>query len=518
MTKPRSPHLLLLAAGIFAAFPLWCARYLPFTDLAEHEAVSAALVHRSDAAWKIDEYYTFAFDKTPYWLYDAIGAVLTRVFGDAILAHRILLTVVCVGLPFAVAAFLGALGRERALGACAAPFFWSRPLQFGFVPFIAAIPLFFFGLACGARLVRKPTVGLALGTLSIALVLSLLHTMVYGLFLFTYVGWVVLARLRRDLPRPRRPSALVWVPFTSLALALPYVRIASRGGEGGAAFAAPWVTAYQLPSWTFDLWKGPWDDAAAALYWIAIFILFRSGYAAAGLRIKGRAIFLAWPLIAVLAVMLALPLRYDSVYMVNKRLAPIMVCAFLALLHRSRTREAKVGAVLIGVASVLTTLVAFREVKAGEAELRGFDRITRSIPFGSRTFIMNYDLESRLTHFPPWVHLGSAIVAQRGGLAQYSFASLSHWPMQDKASPRKRHAFWFNMPCYFDARDSAFYDSILVYGNYLPLPSPETEGYKIVASAPPFYLWRRLPPDVAPLMETPTLPPPPCKEWGDPSR
>lgn len=526
----RATHVALIVASLVAAFPLWTAKYLPFADLAEHEAVSGALAHASDPTWRIGEHYTVMFSKTPYWLYDGLGALLARGTGDAILAHRLLLTLVCLSLPWAMRSFLGALGRQRILAVIAAPLFWSKSLQFGFVPFVAAIPALFFALAAFVRLLRRPSVLRAVGTLGLAVVLSMLHSVVYALFLLTAGGWLVLLRMRRSTPSPTTgsgkredtrtgPSMLTLVPFASAVLALPYAHIAARGGEGGLTFMRPWLTAYQLPSWTYDLWKGPLDDVAAALFWLGAFALFRSGYIAAGLRLRGRAIFLAWPLIASLLLVFLLPTQVDSVFVVNLRLGPIVACAFLALLHRANTREARVGMGLVVLGGALTSLAAVQGVRRAAAEVRDFDRITESVPVGSRTYVMNFDLDSQVTHFPPWLHLGSAIVAQRGGVVQYSFTSLLHWPLYDRVSPRKHSTFWFNRPCYFDLTDAAYYDSILVRGAYLPLPQSALASYVLVAEAPPFYLWRKretagMPPGL-PISVPDSLRPPPCTHWGD---
>lgn len=522
MNARRSTPIWLLASSLIAAAPLWCGKYLPFADLPEHEAVSAALAHFSDPVWRIREHYTLMFEKTPYWLYDTVGAIVCRLTGDALLAHRLLLTLVCFALPWAMASFLGALGRRRELGALAAPLFWSKSLQFGFVPFIAAIPVLFCALAQLVALLRRPTLGRALGTLGLALLLSMLHSVVYGLFIVIAAGWFVLSRIRLSgasrASRTRRQSLFQWVPFSSLALALPYARIASRGGEGGIKLMAPWTTAAQLPSWSYDLWKGPWDDLASVVFWLGAFVLFRGGYPSSGLRLRGRGLFLGWPLIATLSFALLLPVQVDSVFVVSLRLGPIVACAFLALLHRAQNREARLGMGLMGLAGVLTSLAAYQGVRASQRELGGFDKITEAVPLGSRTYVMNFDLAPSITHFPPWLHLASAVVAQRGGVAQYSFTSLSHWPLVDTASPRKHTSFWFNKPCYFDARDAVYYDSILVRGDYLPLPPKELSGYFLAASAAPFYLWRKLPegPEPAGQPVPSKLKSPPCEKWGEP--
>ena len=189
-SRPRT-NFALLVASIVTALPLWCARYLPFADLPEHEAASALLAHASDPAWRFSEHYTFSIRTTPYWLYDVLGALLTKLTGDAILAHRCLLSCAAILLPWAVASFLGSLGRQRVLGTLSAPLFWSKALQFGFAPFVAGIPVLFFGLAAFVATLRRPSSARACGALALGVTLALLHSVLFGLFVLSALALAI---------------------------------------------------------------------------------------------------------------------------------------------------------------------------------------------------------------------------------------------------------------------------------------------------------------------------------------
>ena len=158
-------------------------------------------------------------------------------------------------------------------------------------------------------------------------------------------------------------------------------------------------------------------------------------------------------------------------------------------------------------------VAAAHGVHAASSEVARFDRIVQALPVGSRVFAMNYDRNvGKVAQFPPWLHMNSVLVAERGGMTQYAFSSLSHFPLHELASPRKRTSFWFNKPCYFDEHDAAFYDAILVYGAY---KLPEGSPFHLIASAPPFYLWAKGPVPALSDIDA-RLAENPCRAWGEP--
>src|SRR6185437_1969927 len=101
--------------------------------------------------------YAISWQQSQYLLYDLVGAVLTRVIGDAVLANRLLLVGVAIAWPYALRSLLRALDRDDRVAILAPATFWNRALTIGFLPFIASVPLALFGLATLLRQLAAPT-------------------------------------------------------------------------------------------------------------------------------------------------------------------------------------------------------------------------------------------------------------------------------------------------------------------------------------------------------------------------
>jgi len=81
-----------------------------------------------------------AFGHSQYLLFHAVGALIARVVGDAVLANKLLFAVVAVMWPVSVRALLRALGRDERLAIFAAMVFWNRATIVGLEPYVASYP------------------------------------------------------------------------------------------------------------------------------------------------------------------------------------------------------------------------------------------------------------------------------------------------------------------------------------------------------------------------------------------
>src|SRR5688500_4337359 len=101
-------------------------------DMPEHLAAMATIRHYGDPAWQSAEYFTVAgILDTPYWLYHAVGAVLSVVTGSAERANLVMLAVVGLAYPYALRALLVSLGRDPRLALFGCALFWTNNLIVG---------------------------------------------------------------------------------------------------------------------------------------------------------------------------------------------------------------------------------------------------------------------------------------------------------------------------------------------------------------------------------------------------
>lgn len=516
----------LLVPGLVVVAPLWVARYLPFADMPEHAAVSAALAHWDEPAWRVSEYFTFAPLSTPYWLYDFVGALVARVLGDATTAHVALLTLVGLALPWSAGAFLTAMGRDRRLGALAAALFWNRALQYGLLPFMASIPVLLYGLAWYIGLLRRRSsaqgapAGLFLRASAAAVTLPFLHITSFAVY------WVVAAGCAlvwwRRCGRPGRFRLIApLLPLLSAGIVIAYTLGAARSGgfEGEWRFLSARTTLASIPEWSFNVWRRRDEKVFAVLYWIGYLGVFVSGF-----RRRMRFVFVrTWPLLVAAAVFAAVPFQIGAGMMLNIRVGPLLWVMLLPLLRLRTTMlaRASVGAALLGTLG--QALVARAVVLASQEDLGDFGRVVEAVPTGSRILYLPFDRHTPQAHFFPWMHVAGSIRAEKGGLSQFSFTVLPHWPLHDRVSPRKP-GFWDRSPCWFEAdTDGAFYDVLLVRGAFDPFEGtgdaarhPMASEFVLTVAAPPFYLWQRRP--AAKLFPTPDLEVAPCATWGPPTR
>ncbi|MFO0665519.1 MAG: hypothetical protein U0174_16305 [Polyangiaceae bacterium] len=508
---------LLFVFGVITILPIVSARQLPFADLPEHAAVSAALAHWNDPAWKSREFFSFDPTTTPYWLYDLVGALLARVVGSARVAHVLLLSLVGVAIPLAAAHWLRSLGRDPRLGVFACVLFWSKALHYGLLPFVAAIPVFFLAIAEYTYMLRsrRSRVRRAFVTALLGLTLVLLHATVFFAFVLTSLCSGLSYRARRG-----PPLALRFAPLVSgcLLVAFYWARAKEHMTEATVGFLPLGRMLASIPEWSFGVWHRRDEKVMAMLYWGGYLGVFLTGF-----RRLRSGLLPWWPFIGVATIFFTFPFEIGTGLMLNIRMGPLLAVLLLPTLRLRATRSSIVAQLLVLVGVVGQSVVALAGIENAQASLGDFDRIIESVPMGSR--VIHLPFESGTPS--PWRHIAAAIRVERGGLSQYSFTHLAHWPLQDRVSPRKPYLFWDRRPCVFDPdSDAQHYDAILVTGPYDPFRGVEERerhaaaaSFELTVSAPPFYLWQRKGTGIAERRASPPdvdLRDAPCPKWGTP--
>ena len=464
--------------ALATAAPLFATRYLPLTDVPEHVAVITTLERLMPGGGGAP--FELALGNSQYLLYHAVGALIARVVGDAVLANKLLFALVALAWPLAARSLLRANGRDERLAIFASMVFWNRATIVGLEPYVASVPVALFALALVTRQAREATWRRGVGLAALSLASFYTHVSSYVLFGLTsgVVVVAMLARERRDGTAmrevtgrgarvaaslmPSAAAALVWWRAGSLSDAT-----AQPGGVDRMPIAES-VSA--MPIWTFDVWRSSVDEVCAAAWWTAYALVVVASWRkddSEEARTPGD--WLVWvPLACAAAVYLTTPFRVGGAAMLNVRLAPVLTLFALLGLRLRRDRFGDAALAIAACAALATAGNSMREMRRVAREKVGdLDVVLGAMRPGTRLAMLNFERSSRRTHFWPYIFAGSYHRARGGSIASYSFVELPHWPVHYArgAAPPDHGPFWAFRPCAYRYReDGAFYDYVLVQG------------------------------------------------------
>ncbi|MDB4944784.1 MAG: hypothetical protein JWP97_4318 [Labilithrix sp.] len=467
---------------------MWAAKYLPFTDLPEHVATSDALRHWLDPGRGDHATYVLAFGKSQYLAYHVAAALLDVTGHHAILANRVLLTIVAVLFPLSLRSLVRAHGTDERIAILACPLFWCRPLVIGFLPYMAAIPALLFALALHARQQRTPTLRRELGLAALGLLVFYLHV---SAFLVLVVVAVVTALLPAVGPRSWRTAlrSLLWLA-PSLAAAAAWAALSDA--NGGPALIAHEAAVTYVPRsslglyfamWTHDVWKGHLDEYGAVAFWLLVAYLGaqrRSGEPEGTRGLVARAA----PFLCVLVLYLAVPFKVGAGAMLNVRLGVIVALLLLLVPRPDRSRATHAAFVLASLLALVTTANAAVQIHGSQRELGDLDALIDEVRPGARVLTLSFARESAYTVPAPWVHVLAYHRLREGGVASLSFSEMGHWPVRFRPGlepPKRAVTFWDFQPCLFrNSTDGAYYDYVV------------SRGLDPFANQPPGPRWRPL--------------------------
>jgi hypothetical protein len=490
---PFGPWLsaLFWALSVAAVLPLLRVARPPLQDMPQHLAAISVLRHYPELS--LGDYFTIEPLRTQYLAYYGAAYLGSFLFGVE-LANKLLLCAAIVALPWSLAAFSKALGRDPAPAVFAFGLTYNAHLVLGFFNFIAALPLMFVGFRLALRMRRSadPRAERRAGAWLALLLLLCFYTHVVP-FAFLALGSALIltgAAASSDSPTNLRAAARAtarraWVFVPAGAAFVGWLLLTPAGGStlaaagsGGAQFATVNQALRDLPMWLTDVLAAERDEQLGVAWFVLLISALVVGLlpvTAAGDAFKtapresdplaGRLGFLC-PL-AVAGYFLA-PTGYDWIWPISARfplLALLFACLLIPRLSGALGKAVVVAAALVALSDFWEVGRAFASFEADE--VGDFDAALDAIPPGQRVAGLIFDRGSRVVKFSPFLQYVAYYQARKGGAVMFTFADFPQSPFRFRperrpppVSPR-----WEWMPERVDpARDLGWYDFVLVRG------------------------------------------------------
>ncbi len=506
---PRvSPVTLLIAAvAVVAAVPAWVVDHPPVMDWPFHLATIRVVADFDDPAFGFSEHFTLTLGRTQYVLFYLLGAGLSAVVG----VHAAMMTLVSgylAGTVLGMAALLRALGRDPRVALLVAPVLPNVLFYYGLFPFLIGVPLALFGLALALRHFDAVTVGEAagrrgwlraagLGALAFALFFT--HAFPFLIFGLGFAALFPWRHPRRWLVAggpvaPALVAAVIWAVGTEAGqLSLG----ALTDGGSGQRLALDAALA-DIPHWLMDALASTRDDALFLAFLGLVFLAStlsqgaapagseppREGPPASPWRLRLYALL---PL-ACAALYFRSPQGNGYLWLIAQRFPVLFVITALPLLRFPGGRAGHVVTALAAVLALLSTwstVAAFTQFERDD--VGDFEDAAAHLPPRAKVAALIFDKGASTTNgrFAPFLHFGSYVQADHGGVVMFTYAGYAHWPFDfapGKAPPGGSPARlrWEWTPERVSARDelAPYYTHVLVRGGrFRPNDAPFQRVY-----------------------------------------
>lgn len=500
---------LTLALSAACVFPIFKVHYLPIQDLPQHLAAIRVLHDFHDPVLRFSDFFELQLLRTQYLTVYLAGDLLAYVL-DLELAVRVLIALVLLSVPWSLAALLRAVGKDERFALLAFPLAYNAHVLLGFLNFIAAIGLAFYGLSLAVRIREREQAQVStrkhavlLGIVALACFYS--HVVPFAL-LGLGVFLVALERdvravIRRLIPLvPCAVAAVIWLETSAAGQATLAAAQGSGDGKRIEHTAAAQALA-QLPMWMTDiLARGA--DHTLLLVWCALMALAlacslvplaRRDLGATPLALAlGRRLYVLAPLCALLYFVT--PTSYDWIWPIAQRFP--LLCALFATLWIAPLKRWLSHALLIG--AFLCSAASFHHVGSSfgmfsKLEVGDFDQALAAIPPGRRVAGLIFSRGSRHVAFSPFIHFVAYYQARKGGAVMFTFADFPQSPFRfrdDNRPPRVWPRWEWTPERVRPATDLAWYDYVLVRGVAPRLARPGS-GFQPVYRGAPWSVWKR---------------------------
>ncbi len=470
-----------VVAGIacLLTLPLWLAHRPPLQDLPQHAAAVQVLSRYGDARWHFAEYFELHLARTQYLTVYLAAIPLARVFG-ALFAVKAIIALAWIATPLSVLALLRALGKDGWLSLLVLPLTYNAHAMTGFINFIAAIPLMFFGITCAIRRNSKPTRGRTWTLAAILLVTFYTHIVPFGVLLMAVLALAYdrkpAVALDRLLPIiPSAAAGLFWVLSSPVGSKLTQI-----GKPGAGTMPARYVplpeAIHNFADWLTSGLPGEADTTRLAIWFLLCSLLWAMS-AAYGPSKKesvevqtGRAaaMRLAFLLPTCIACYFWLPISYDFIWPISLRF-PLLAAYLLPLwlVHAPATARRAAAVIATGLAASALGDVSAAFQQFERTDLRGFDDIVARVPQGSRVAGIIYNPRSESLRQPALLQSVAWIQAEKGGAVMFTFADFPHSPFsfrENNRPPRVPPRWEWEPNRVVPERDLQWYQYVLVHG------------------------------------------------------
>ncbi len=415
MISGISAHRLCFAGCCFLTIlSFLVSDYLPMVDLPEHAAQLSIWQQWDDPAFghqAIYEFHPFVPLQTAYLLVVILGFVFPLQ-----IALKVVVLGLILGVPLSTGYLLKRLRLDPWLVFLAFPIAFSYSFYWGFINFLAAIPLVIFLTVFIDRYSQAPTRARAFGLGLFFLVLFLTHPLAFG-YAGVVLGPLILIRA------PDVPSAVRRAVPLLLALAVAVVWVVlSASGENINLVPKEWkLSAIRLLEF-FNQTVGTGNFTGLIWGLVVLTVPFVLGY-----RFHS-----SWkrrlPLTLAVVVFFTFPWDLWSVLFVYRRFAVFTLPLLLFALQerpdghvQSRIRKlvpVTLAAIWLSVLNV--NFHAFGK-EAGE-----FDPLIEKIPPHKTVLNLALDYESPFVPGPVYAGFAKWYQVERGGRMDPSFAGVFH--------------------------------------------------------------------------------------------
>ncbi|HEX8824173.1 MAG TPA: hypothetical protein VF794_29905 [Archangium sp.] len=487
----RTDRLVYAAALVLGALPLWVSTHLPMVDLPQHLHLISVLHRLDDPTTLYPQLFAARHELTPYLGYYYAVSLLNWVLPLDV-ANRLFLSAYVVGLPLSLAFLLRSLGRPTWPSLLALPLAYGDSFGWGFVNYLAALPL---ALLCCGLFVRALTDTPRRRAWALGLGLGLVAVLLFHVQAFAFLGlalpWLLLttpvpedagaqglaARLR-----PRLPALLGVTPGVGLFLSWVVLRL---GQPAEVETGAPWKAWGPMLSPQNLAWKGFAQNRAELLDVLANLLrdgsdrwpLYAMGVVAAGALVLGlvrgaphtEGPVARWRLVGLLVLALGffflLPFDIRGyIYYLNTRYAQLAAVLAVACLPVARPELRRP---LLWASAACALLLAFtlgRGFRAFSREAAEWDALVEATAPRPRVMGLVFDAGSRVVHHPVFLHGAAELARARGGGTNFSFALTPHSPLRYQGTPPPSFPSEWR-PHEFDyATQGPAYDHFLVRG------------------------------------------------------
>lgn len=459
----------------------------------------------SDPSYRFQEYFELTLGKTQYLTVYLAALPMAKLFGPVV-ATKAVLTLALVATPLALSRLLRALSMDPWLACLSLPLLFNVHVAYGFLNFVAGIPLLFIGLALAVEQRRSPRLigQVLLGiTLFVCFFTHVVPFALLGLAIVLLTAWNKHAIKRQLLVLlPSAVAATIWL------LASPAGKVVASLGQAVSAMPSegahlPFSAALRmLPDWILHLTTAE-SEPRQLVIWVVLALVLLAlsvGEPRGGASqhsdhdpepTAGRLVVMMLVPLSMLAYFL-LPNGYGFIWPISQRFPVLALFLSIALLGRAPRWAIVPAAVLcIGLSVQAGSYNAELFRRAGDTGYRGFDEVVGRIPPGSRVATLVFERQLEGLQLSPLMHSAGWVQAERGGLVMFTFAEFPSSPFTyraDRRPPAVAPRWEWGPDRVVPDRDLGWYEYCLVQGWSGSLES--SRRFTEVARRGRWSLWR----------------------------